>query len=1075
MATFTGQLISATYDAILKSIDNDPLGSVAKQITDGLGNVTPLYISTTQIGIGITPTEALHVSGNIIGTGTLNITGLTTFGTLKSNLATGATIGEFITEAQGIASNNNDTTLPTSAAVKNYVDSANTGQVTGSGTGGKLPIWTGVGASSTLSDSAISEASTKLVFTKDIFINDVLPVITLSDSNSSGSATSGDIVWIDSAASQRAIISLTSNTLGITSKQGGLAFNTASTPAMSIDASQNAIFNSDLDVTGDLAVNTDKFTVSAATGAAFFTGLVSGITPTAAANFTTKSYVDGLTPNLGLFLRLAGGTMSGELDMGGNSITDINELTFGANAYITSPSNTLVRFNQTSVDIASGDLTVSGTISGVLANGVTATTQTANNNSTKVATTAYVDTSAGLYLPLTGGTLIGALIGTTATFAGNVGIGADSPGNRLVVRGPSSDATGGDNNVAQFEGPSGTNGFQVYVNDTLNNTGIQTKNGDSFIINPGGGNVGIGTTGPNSKLQVDGSIRAENSAFLAGREDAAAPAHSFHDDADTGMFNINPNILGFSTAGTEKMRIDSSGLTTIKRTGITGAAKADMNLHLGFEGNDGENNLIGFGYNGGTNIPAYIGYSSTSGSGNTKGDLYFATRSVTTDTQPSNRMVVKANGNVGIGTNATVGQTPGSLLTLSGNSNNFATAPVIRFDSTSTTANVRNWAIGPADTDVGNFHIFKSATLGGDPLTGVAAKTFTINYLGNVGVGTTTPDCRLHTLEATDNSSATGLANGGLQVENINTVAGCWSQLHLKSVAFDAHLRLINDGTLKIMTDGNVNAVSISNAGNATFAGNVTLTGATALDFQVEDFAQIKFRESGAITIDSDNNQAARNFAIKDGDGSNLLVIQDTGDSTFNGSVTLNHDSGDSLILTKTTTEPTIRFQGDTNKDFVLTISGETFTVTQNDGVTDILILDHDTKNATFAANLKVAASFSVGSSTRESKTQTEHTGSVDSSGKTILSTISDGMSSAAVSKITVFGHDNGTKGFYDEILVTANANKAPQVLVSEDVDSGTADSRTYTNAGDTIILTMGPSLSTYNVNVKSEAMGYPF
>ena len=274
MATFTGQLISATYDAILKSIDNDPLGSVAKQITDGLGNVTPLYISTTQIGIGITPTEALHVSGNIIGTGTLNITGLTTFGTLKSNLATGATIGEFITEAQGIASNNNDTTLPTSAAVKNYVDSANTGQVTGSGTGGKLPIWTGVGASTTLSDSAITEESTRFVLTKDIFINDVLPVITLSDSNSSGSATSGDIVWIDSAASQRAIISLTSNTLGITSKQGGLAFNTASTPAMSIDASQNAIFNSDLDVTGDLAVNTDKFTVDAANGNVLAAGKV---------------------------------------------------------------------------------------------------------------------------------------------------------------------------------------------------------------------------------------------------------------------------------------------------------------------------------------------------------------------------------------------------------------------------------------------------------------------------------------------------------------------------------------------------------------------------------------------------------------------------------------------------------------------------------------------------------------------------------------------------------------------------------------------------------------------------------
>jgi hypothetical protein len=79
----------------------------------------------------------------------------------------------------------------------------------------------------------------------------------------------------------------------------------------------------------------------------------------------------------------------------------------------------------------------------------------------------------------------------------------------------------------------------------------------------------------------------------------------------------------------------------------------------------------------------------------------------------------------------------------------------------------------------------------------------------------------------------------------------------------------------------------ITDTGNATFAGDVTLTGATALDFQVADFAQIKFRESGAIMIDSDNNQSSRNFAIKDGDGTNLLLITDTGNSTFAGNITL--------------------------------------------------------------------------------------------------------------------------------------------------------------------------------------------
>ena len=85
---------------------------------------------------------------------------------------------------------------------------------------------------------------------------------------------------------------------------------------------------------------------------------------------------------------------------------------------------------------------------------------------------------------------------------GNVGIGNNSPNNKFVVRGLSSDATGSSDNVAQFEGPSGTNGFQVFVNDPNNNTGIQAKNGDSFLINPHGGNVGIGTTSPSAKLEV---------------------------------------------------------------------------------------------------------------------------------------------------------------------------------------------------------------------------------------------------------------------------------------------------------------------------------------------------------------------------------------------------------------------------------------------------------------------------------------------------------------------------------------------------------------------------------------------
>ena len=114
--------------------------------------------------------------------------------------------------------------------------------------------------------------------------------------------------------------------------------------------------------------------------------------------------------------------------------------------------------------------------------------------------------------------------------------------------------------------------------------------------------------------------------------------------------------------------------------------------------------------------------------------------------------------------------------------------------------------------------------------------------------------------------------------------------------------------------------------------------------------------------------------------------------------------------------------------------------------------------------------SFSIGSATSEAKTQTEHTGSVDSSGKIILSTISDGMSSATMSKVTIVGADNATSSFYDEIVVAANSTT---IDVLTTINRGAAPARTYSVVSNQLKLVMA-SLS-FNVNVKSEAMGYPF
>lgn len=104
MATLTGQKIKDTYDGLLKT-DVSSIGLPASGkvvITDGLGNDSALSLGKINNGAEIT--------------GTLTIDKLT------DGTASAATVDEIITEAKTIAANDNDTSIPTSAAVKDYVD-----------------------------------------------------------------------------------------------------------------------------------------------------------------------------------------------------------------------------------------------------------------------------------------------------------------------------------------------------------------------------------------------------------------------------------------------------------------------------------------------------------------------------------------------------------------------------------------------------------------------------------------------------------------------------------------------------------------------------------------------------------------------------------------------------------------------------------------------------------------------------------------------------------------------------------------------------------------------------------------
>ena len=106
MSSLTGTKISNTYVGLLKTLDTTPLSATPKEISDGLGNASGVKLDNA---------------------GNLDVTNTVAFGSLKDT-DEDITITKFVDEADGIENNDDDTSLPTSAAVKDYVDAYVTAQ-----------------------------------------------------------------------------------------------------------------------------------------------------------------------------------------------------------------------------------------------------------------------------------------------------------------------------------------------------------------------------------------------------------------------------------------------------------------------------------------------------------------------------------------------------------------------------------------------------------------------------------------------------------------------------------------------------------------------------------------------------------------------------------------------------------------------------------------------------------------------------------------------------------------------------------------------------------------------------------
>ena len=107
MANLQNKRIKDTYEGLIKTNDNNAISSEV-ELTDGAGNGTGVSVSN---------------DGRVVASGTVS------FGSLKDT-GENITITKFVDQADGIANNDNDTSIPTVAAVKDYVDSTELDTVT---------------------------------------------------------------------------------------------------------------------------------------------------------------------------------------------------------------------------------------------------------------------------------------------------------------------------------------------------------------------------------------------------------------------------------------------------------------------------------------------------------------------------------------------------------------------------------------------------------------------------------------------------------------------------------------------------------------------------------------------------------------------------------------------------------------------------------------------------------------------------------------------------------------------------------------------------------------------------------
>jgi hypothetical protein len=407
------------------------------------------------------------------------------------------------------------------------------------------------------------------------------------------------------------------------------------------------------------------------------------------------------------------------------------------------------------------------------------------------------------------------------TNAGKVGIGTTSPLGKLHVSG------GGGNGTLYIQGTSFVSHFNYGTNeDTYIRPG---KAAGNVIVADSGGNVGIGTSSPSYKLDVNGTGRIV-SQFIQGGGTARATSGTTIAFTNNTAYSANTDL---GDAGRFLSIVNESTVTNaysalsfrVNPNSSGGGTNAMLDMKF-VNANNGSSNLI---------------WSFTSGGG------------------WADRMTLTSNGNVGIGTTSPVTGLDVRRASYSNTTARFGDNgpvyiindwPIIGFnayyDGGWKFGGNSNGKYGGAiefDYSNGHFYIGRSTSTGnvGDALSKSAA--FTILNDGNVGIGTTSPGGKLEIQTLASQGSTALILRTSDSVANA-TIR--WQDsAGTNRAAIGSYYNVADSGALEFINGGATNMI-LRSSGNV---GIGTTSPAYGLTVQNNNTINTEFRNSAGDAL----------------------------------------------------------------------------------------------------------------------------------------------------------------------------------------------------------------------------------